>query len=321
MSLPTSASNAPMNMRVTAIRYAADDINVYEIRRPDNAALPHAEPGAHIDVHMPSGLMRQYSLVTADGDERAYLIGIKRDRASRGGSRFMHEQLRVGQMLEIGGPRNNFPLCETASHTVLIAGGIGITPIWCMAQRLMRLNRSFELHYACRERREAAFLDTFSALPQAHLHFDCENDGRVLDISSVVGNAPDGSHFYCCGPQGMLAGYEAATASIDEERVHIEYFAPRAVAACDGGYVVQLHRTGQQFEVPPGKTILQVLREGGVAAPYSCEEGICGACQVDVIEGTPDHRDSVLTERERASGETMMICCSGVLGERVVIDF
>ncbi|BBU33039.1 oxidoreductase (plasmid) [Burkholderia sp. THE68] len=321
MSLQMNAADAPMNMRVTAIRYAADDINVYEIRRPDNAALPRAEPGAHIDVHMPSGLMRQYSLVTADGDERAYLIGIKRDRASRGGSRFMHEQLRVGQMLDIGGPRNNFPLCETASHTVLIAGGIGITPIWCMAQRLMRLNRSFELHYACRERSEAAFLDTLTALPQARLHFDSEQEGRVLDMPGIVARAPEGSHFYCCGPQPMLKGYEDATASIDQERVHVEYFAPRAVAACDGGFVVQLHRTGQQFEVPAGKTILQVLRESGVAAPYSCEEGICGACQVDVVEGTPDHRDSVLTEREQASSRTMLICCSGSKSGRLVIDF
>jgi tetrachlorobenzoquinone reductase len=321
MSLPMSASDTRMSMRVTAIRYAADDINVYEIRRPDNAALPHAEPGAHIDVHMPSGLMRQYSLVTADGDERAYLIGIKRDRASRGGSRFMHEQLRVGQMLDIGGPRNNFPLCETAKHTVLVAGGIGITPIWCMAQRLMRLNCSFELHYACRERREAAFVDTLSALPQAALHFDAEHDGRVLDIAGIVARAPEGSHFYCCGPQPMLAGYEAATASVDAERVHIEYFAPRAGAACEGGFVVQLHRTGQQFEVPPGKTILQVLREAGVSAPYSCEEGICGACQVDVLEGTPDHRDSVLSEREQIAGDTMLICCSGSKSERLVIDF
>ena len=321
MSLQMSASHAPMNMRVTAIRYAADDINVYEIRRPDNALLPRAEPGAHIDVHMPSGLMRQYSLVTADGDERAYLIGIKRDRASRGGSRFMHEQLRVGQMLDIGGPRNNFPLCETAAHTVLIAGGIGITPIWCMAQRLMRLHRSFELHYACRERREAAFLDTLVSLPQATLHFDAEHAGGVLDIEAIVANAPAESHFYCCGPQPMLAGYEAATASVDSERVHIEYFAPRAAAACEGGFVVRLHRSGQEFDVPPGKTILQVLREAGVAVPYSCEEGICGACQVDVIEGTPEHRDSVLSEREQAAGDTMMICCSGARSGRLVIDF
>ncbi|BAO92182.1 PDR/VanB family oxidoreductase [Caballeronia cordobensis] len=321
MSLQTSAVDGPVNMRVTAIRYDADDINVYEIRRPDNAALPRAEPGAHIDVHMPSGLMRQYSLVTADGDERAYLIGIKRDRSSRGGSRFMHEQLRVGQMLDIGGPRNNFPLCETAAHTVLIAGGIGITPIWCMAQRLMRLNRSFELHYACRVRGDAAFLDTLSALPQASLHFDAEHEGRVLDIAAIVGRAREGSHFYCCGPQPMLAGYEAATASVDPECVHAEYFAPRTAAACEGGFVVQLHRTGQQFDVPAGKTILQVLREAGVAAPYSCEEGICGACQVDVIEGTPDHRDSVLSEREQVAGGTMLICCSGAKSQRLVIDF
>ncbi|HEY4299032.1 MAG TPA: PDR/VanB family oxidoreductase, partial [Paraburkholderia sp.] len=272
-----SGADGAISMRLTSVRYAADEINLYEMRRPDNGMLPAAAPGAHIDVHLPNGIMRQYSLVTADGDPRAYVIGIKRDRASRGGSAFIHDRLRVGQTLNVGGPRNNFPLLETAEHTVLVAGGIGITPIWAMAQRLQKLGRSFELHYACRERREAAFLDQLESMPQAHLHVDTEHAGRPLDIAAIVAGAPQGAHYYCCGPLPMLDAYEAATASLDPEQVHAEYFTPKAAAACEGGYVVELHRTGQTFAIPEGKTILQVLREGGVAAPYSCEEGICGA--------------------------------------------
>jgi ferredoxin-NADP reductase len=319
----TADAGAPgtIEMRLTSIRYAADDINLYEMRRPDNARLPAAGPGAHIDVHLPNGIMRQYSLVTADGDPCAYVIGIKRDRASRGGSIFIHDRLRVGQKLTVGGPRNNFPLLETVGHTVLVAGGIGITPIWAMAQRLLKLGRSFELHYACGERREAAFLEQLVAMPQAHLHVDAESGGRPLDIAAIVARAPQRSHYYCCGPLPMLSAYEAATASLDAAQVHAEYFMPKAQAACEGGYVVELHRTGQTFAIPEGKTILQVLREGGVAAPYSCEEGICGACQVKVVAGTPDHRDSVLSEREKQAGDTMLICCSGSKSGRLVIDF
>ncbi|MFM0265454.1 PDR/VanB family oxidoreductase [Paraburkholderia sediminicola] len=319
----TADAGAPgtIEMRLTSIRYAADDINLYEMRRPDNAVLPAAGPGAHIDVHLPNGIMRQYSLVTADGDSRAYVIGIKRDRASRGGSIFIHDRLRVGQTLTVGGPRNNFPLLETVGHTVLVAGGIGITPIWAMAQRLLKLGRSFELHYACRERREAAFLEQLAAMPQVHLHVDAESGGQPLEIPAIVAAAPQGAHYYCCGPLPMLNAYEAATASLDAAQVHAEYFMPKAAVACEGGYVVELQRTGQTFAIPEGKTILQVLREGGVAAPYSCEEGICGACQVKVVAGTPDHRDSVLSDREKQAGDTMLICCSGSKSERLVIDF
>jgi ferredoxin-NADP reductase len=308
-------------LRLTGIRYAATDINLYEFRHPDGRALPPATPGAHVDLHLPTGLLRQYSLVTVDRDPRAYVVGVKRDRDSRGGSSHIHDRLRVGQMLEVGGPRNNFPLIEDAAHTVLIAGGIGITPIWCMAQRLIRLGRPFDLHYACRTRDEAAFLDDLLQRSEARLHFDAESGGRFLDVEAVIASAPAASHFYCCGPGPMLDAYEAATAPLPAERVHVEYFSGREAVAVEGGYVVELHRTGERFEIPAGKTILQVLRDAGVAAPYSCEEGICGACQVTVVAGTPDHRDSVLGETERRDGKTMMICCSGSKSERLVIDF
>lgn len=316
-----NASGTTVTMRVTAIRYAADESNVYEFRSLSNAVLPSVQPGAHIDIHLPHGIVRQYSLVTADGDPRAYLVAIKRDRASRGGSSFMHERLRVGQTLQIGSPRNSFPLDERARHTVLIAGGIGITAIWSMAQRLAKLGKSFEMHYACRTRQEAAFVDELEPMSQVNVHIDAECGGRHLDVSAIVAGAPRDSHFYCCGPLPMMEAFEAATAPFAPEQVHVEYFAPRQMAALDGGYVVQLHRTGQQFAVPKGKTILQVLRDSGVGAPYSCEEGICGACQVNVISGVPDHRDSVLSASDQRSGKTMLICCSGSKTERLVIDF
>jgi ferredoxin-NADP reductase len=314
------AQKARLTLRVTAIRYAANGINVYELRRTD-ATLPAAEPGAHVDVHMPDGLVRQYSLVTAGRDLSAYHIAIKRERASRGGSSFMHDKLRVGQLLQIGTPRNSFPLNEDAHHTVLIAGGIGVTAIWAMAQRLESIGRSFEMHYACRERADAAFLDDIERLTHARIHVDANCSGQPLDLRTIVASAPRDAHFYCCGPLPMLDAFEAATSSLPAEQVHVEYFAPKQMAAVDGGYVVQLQRTGQEFEVPKGRTILQVLRDAGVSAPYSCEQGICGACEVNVVSGVPDHRDSVLSASEQQSGKTMLICCSGSKTERLVIDF
>jgi len=316
-----AASKATLTLRVSAIRYAANEINVFELRRPDNAMLPAVEPGAHIDVHLPGGIVRQYSLVTAGRDLRAYLIAIKRERTSRGGSSYMHDKLRVGQLLEIGGPRNSFPLDENARHTVLIAGGIGVTAIWAMAQHLERLGRSFEMHYACRERADAAFLDDIEPLAHTRIHVDADCSGKPLDVRAIVANAPADAHFYCCGPLPMLDAFEAATSAVPAGQVHVEYFAPKQMAALDGGYVVQLHRTGQEFAVPQGMTILRVLRDAGVSAPYSCEEGICGACQVNVVSGVPDHRDSVLSASEQQSGKTMLICCSGSRTERIVIDF
>jgi ferredoxin-NADP reductase len=307
------------DMRLTAIRYAAKDTNIYEFRRPDGASLPGIEPGAHIDIHLPNGMMRQYSLVTAEGDATSYVVGIKRDRASRGGSRYVHEYLSVGEILKIGGPRNNFPLKEDAGHTVLIAGGIGLTPIWSMAQRLQKLGRSFELHYACRDRNEGVFLQELQALRQAHVHIDAEAGG-FLDLAPIIANAPQGSHFYCCGPLPMLAGYEAATKDLPAEQVHVEYFTAKEEAATEGGYIVELRKSGLEFAIPEGRTILQVLRDAGVDTPYSCEEGVCGACEVQVVSGEVDHRDNILTQTERKASKTIMICCSGSKSPRLVLE-
>jgi tetrachlorobenzoquinone reductase len=313
-------ANATMDLRLTAIRYAAKDTHTYEFRRPDGGALPPVEPGAHIDLHLGNGMMRQYSLTTVEGANDAYIVGIKRDRASRGGSIYIHDNLKVGQIVKVGGPRNNFPLNEDAPHTVLVAGGIGITPIRCMAQRLMTRGKSWSMYYSCRDRSEAAFLDELSKRPEVTPHFDAEANGKFLDMKAIVAGAPAGSHFYCCGPLPMLGAFEDATKDLPPEQVHVEYFTAKEAAATEGGYTIVLQKSGRELPVPEGKSILHVLRDAGLDVTYSCEEGVCGACETVVVSGTPDHRDNILTDAERAASKTMMICCSGSKSARLVLD-
>jgi tetrachlorobenzoquinone reductase len=314
------ASDDLIEVQLTAIRYAARDTNLYEFRRPDGKPLPRYEPGAHIDLYLPNGLVRNYSLIVARPDPAVYMFGIKRDPASRGGSRYIHDELRVGRTVKISAPRNNFPLDENAEHTIFLAGGIGITPIWCMVQRLEELQRDWTLHYACRSRADMAFLEPLQVMPQVHFHFDDENAGRVLDIAGIVGAAPKDAHLYCCGPTPMLKAFEAATAHWPREQIHVEYFTPRQEPARKGGFTVELARSGQEFFIPEGRSILEVLLDEGVDVDYSCELGICGACEQRVISGIPEHRDSILTEEEQAENKRVMICCAGCKSERLVLD-
>ncbi len=316
------ASDALIEVRLTAIRYAARDTNIFEFRRLDGQPLPAYEPGAHVDMHLPSGHLRNYSLIVAKPDPGVYTFGIKRDPASRGGSRYIHDELRVGRTLKISAPRNNFRLKEDASHTVLLAGGIGITPIWCMVQRLVELGRPWTLHYGCRSRADMAFLEELQGMSGAKFHFDDENAGRVLDVAGVVSVAPKDAHLYCCGPTPMLNAFEATSKDWPRDQVHVEYFTPRQdlSKAKKGGFTVELARSGQEFFIPEGRTILEVLLDEGVDVDYSCELGICGACEQRVISGTPEHRDSILTEEEQAENKRVMICCAGCKSERLVLD-
>jgi ferredoxin-NADP reductase len=302
------------------IRMVARDTNLYTFERPDHGPLPPAEPGAHIGVILPNGIERQYSLVHAGSDLTEYTVGVKRDANSRGGSVYMHDQLRVGLKLRIVPPRNNFPLKEDADLVVLIAGGIGITPIYCMFRRLIALGRPWELYYSCRSRMDTAFLSELSKYPQVHFHFDDEEQGRFLNVAAIVEKLPKSAHLYCCGPAPMLAAFEAATQHWAPQQVHVEYFTPKFAAAQEGGYVVELARSKRELVIPPGKSILQAVREAGIQVPHSCEEGVCGACETRVISGTPDHRDTILTEQERKESATMMICCSGSKSPRLVLD-
>lgn len=309
-----------IEVRLVSIRYAARDTNLYEFARASGGTLPAAEPGSHIDVNLRPDLSRQYSIINPSAAPDTYIVGVKRDASSRGGSRYMHDQLKVGAMLWISPPRNNFALVEDAPYVVLIAGGIGVTPIFAMAERLKHLGRPFELHYAARSREDAAFVSELETMPKAYFSFDDETGGQFLDLASIVAAAPEGAHFYCCGPAPMLAAFESATAILPLERVHVEYFTAKAEAAMEGGYIVELARSGVELVVPQGISILEVVTNAGIDVAYSCTEGICGACETRVISGTPDHRDSILTDQEREAGKTMMICCSGSKSERLVLD-
>src|SRR4051794_14053865 len=213
-----------IDVHVASVRSIADDTNLYELARPGGAPLPAAEPGAHIDLHLANGLTRQYSLVTPHPSPSSYTLGIKRDTNSRGGSRYIFEELKDGRTLTISAPRNHFPLAAGAPHHVLIAGGIGITPIYAMTQRLHADGAAFELHYAGRSRSQLAFRDELAGAAFAYIHCDDEHGGALLDLAVVIARAPQGSHFYCCGPTPMLEAFRAATAAVPQEQVHFEYF-------------------------------------------------------------------------------------------------
>ncbi len=325
-SAGVTATHGLIEARLAKIEDVARDTKTYTFQRVDGGKLPAYKPGAHIDLHLPNGLMRQFSLVVPISDPDSYTVGVKRDENSRGGSRYIIEQMKIGDQIKISAPRNNFPLVEDADHVVLFAGGIGVTPIWCMAQELEAQGRSWKIHYACRSQADMAFMSNLKKLDpnKVHLHFDDETDGKVMDLAAAIAEAPANAHFYCCGPNPMLKAFEAAAASRPRANVHIEYFTPKEDLAAEGsdigGFWVELARSGEEYFIPPGKKVLEVLFDAGVDVDYSCELGICGACETRVISGTVVHHDSVMSEEEQASNEKAMICCCGCTSERLVLD-
>lgn len=311
--------------RLVAIRYEARDVLSFVLAPLDSAPLPSFEPGSHVDVHPTGALNRSYSLSNGLGDDGIYRLTVQRDPKSRGGSVYMHENLRVGQELEISAPRNNFELVEDAPLSVFIAGGIGITPFMPMMVRLNALGKKWRLHYCVRTRDRAAFLNEIEQLAaaghgEAIFNFDEEPGGAMLDLNAVIGSLPADAHVYCCGPTGMLHAYQKACAALPSERVHFEFFSSDVKAAAEGGFTVVLQKSGKEVFVKTGETILNAVRAAGVDVQSSCEEGVCGACETRVISGEPDHRDMILNDRERAESKSMMICCSGCKSERLVLD-
>lgn len=309
-----------LQARLHAIEWLATGIHGFDLRPVDETAWPVATAGAHIDLHLPNGLVRSYSLVNVPGERHRYQIAVLRDQAGKGGSRSVHDQLRVGQVLTLSEPRNHFPLREDAQLSVLIAGGIGITPIWSMAQRLSQTGAPWRLYYSARTRETAAFVDQVEALAAGsgnavHLNFDNGESDKRMDLRTIVAASPSNADFYCFGPMPMLAAFEAATAPCEPGRVHREYFAAPVAAACtaavhDGAFTVHLSRAGKTLSVPPGISVLDAVLQAGVEVPYSCMSGICGACATRVSDGVPDHRDLVLTDAEREAGDQMILCCS-----------
>lgn len=319
-------SNAnPIQAWIHTLRYEADDIISVELRPVTSERLPAFEAGAHIDLHLPNGMVRSYSLFNDCRETHRYVIGVLKDRASRGGSRCVHEQLRVGMRLTISAPRNNFPLHEDASHSVLIAGGIGVTPVLCMARRLKALGRSFEFMYFARSRKSAAFISDIEALGvPLTCHFDDEQGGPPDFMQLLARRTPSTSeHYYACGPSVMLDAFEQTCAELGHGHAHIERFSAVEVAAsvnAKSSYTVELRRSGKTFQVTPEKNLHQQLLDIQADVPFSCEEGVCGSCETRVLEGEPDHRDSVLSADERAKNKVMMVCVSGCKSNRLVLD-
>jgi ferredoxin-NADP reductase len=314
-----------LEARLHAITWQAQGIHSYELRPRDGKPFPGFTAGAHIDLYLPNGLVRSYSLVNPQGETGRYLIAVNRDAASRGGSTSVHDQLRVGDTVTLSAPRNNFPLAEDAVHTVLIAGGIGVTPLWCMVQRLAQIGASWQLYYSARTRAHAAFHDEIEALGKRAganvlFNFDQEPGGKMLDLGAIVARAVPRAHLYCCGPLPILAAFESACAGRDPATVHVEYFSAPAAPVTTGGFTVVLSRSQKSVFVPEGKTILDALLDAGMDVPFSCMEGICGTCETKVLAGVPDHRDLILTESEKQAGKTMMICCSGSKTAELVLD-
>lgn len=314
-----------IQVRIKRISYEAVGINSYELAAFAGGDLAPFTAGSHIDLHLPNGMIRSYSLVNDPSERHCYVIAVNKDAASRGGSVYVHDMLRAGDIIAVSHPRNNFGLEENAAHSVLIAGGIGITPLLSMIRRLDALGRSWELFYAARTHLSAAFLDELNSLrsqsrANLHVNFDHEPSGRMFDLPEIVAKARADAHLYCCGPVPMLEAFEAATRGRPAETVHVEYFKAGEKPASEGGFDVRLARSNRTIKVEAGKTILNALLDAGIAANYACTEGVCGTCETRVIDGIPDHRDLFLGKDEQATNKTMMICCSGSKSGTLVLD-
>jgi ferredoxin-NADP reductase len=307
-------------VRVTRVSSETADIRLIELSPLGDDALPPWDPGAHIDVHLP-GLVRQYSLIGPQGGA-AYRIGVLRDAQSRGGSRYLHEEVRTGDELRIGRPRNLFPLTNGTAPAILIGGGIGITPLLAMAERLRQEEGNWHLHYCVRSRDRLAFVDAMAAFgDRVTIHVD-EEAGGPPDLARLIKEAPSGTHFYCCGPAVMLSAFAAAAAGLPQQRVHIERFAAVVPEgdSCTEEFELVLSRSGRTLRVPEHQSILETLEANGIEAPWSCRLGVCGECRTTVLEGACDHRDSVLSEAERSSQDVILICCSRARTPRLVLE-
>jgi vanillate monooxygenase ferredoxin subunit len=320
--------NAPsaLTVRVTRKAVEAEDICTFELTSTGGTSLPSFSAGSHIDVQVPGGLTRQYSLCNDPAESHRYLIGVLRDAASRGGSGAMHAQVHEGSLLQISPPKNHFALAHHAPRHLLLAGGIGVTPILCMAERLAATGAEFEMHYATRSRARTAFFERIGRAPFAdrvHFHFDDGAPQQKLDIAALLAAQPPGTHLYVCGPQGLMdaALGAARAAGWDEPRLHYEFFgADVKPQAGDGAFEVQLASSGRVIPVAADRSVLAALADAGVVVPSSCEQGVCGTCLTRVIDGVPDHRDQYLLPDEQAANDQFLPCCSRAKSARLVLD-
>ncbi len=332
--LPTTdALQAALQLRVVEARSLNPLIRLFRLRAEGDAALPGYTAGAHVrvQVRLADGRhdWRHYSLINYAEDAEAttvpheYVIAVREEVAGRGGSRFMHVELKEGDVIAVEPPRNDFPLHEGAAATVLVAGGIGVTPMVSMAARRRAEGAPVRLHYAGRSRELMAFLPELQALLAGDLvvHADAEA-GAPLDVDALLARCAADDHLYVCGPKVMLDAVLAATEARGwpKDRVHFELFTAPVAEAGDKAFEVELAQTGKTLTVPAGKSILDCLIDEGCDPLFDCKRGECGVCAVPVISGEVDHRDYVLSEREKAEGKVIQVCVSRARGARLVLD-
>lgn len=318
-----------MQLRVKSITYEAAGINAYELIDAAGNELPPFTAGAHIDVHVPGNFLRQYSLCNDPSERHRYVIGVLKVEGGRGGSKSMHENVHAGDLITVSVPRNNFPLTE-ARRYLLLAGGVGITPIMAMTETLRARGADFDLLYSTRSPDRTAFRQRLAPLADAGRVTFCHSVGdatKRLDVVAALREYREGTHLFCCGPTGLMSAVKAAVTRWPQGSVHFEFFsAPTGPGASesgspeasDGVFEVQLAKSGARFAVPPGKSIVEVLRANGVACETSCEAGLCGTCRTHYLEGEPDHQDFLLTEEERQ--EFVLICCARSKSATLVLD-
>jgi len=296
--------------------FAADGVLALTLRHPLGEELPAWEPGAHVDVVLGPELERQYSLCGDPADRSVWRIAVLREPDGRGGSAHVHEQLRQGDKVRVRGPRNHFRL-ESAPRYRFIAGGIGITPILPMLAAAEAAGAEWTLLYGGRTRNSIAFTDELDGYGD-RVTVSPQDETGLLDLGSVLDELPEGTLVYCCGPGPLL---DAVEERCPAQRLRVERFSPKAQQGGENGeFEVELAQSGRTVTVAPDVSVLDAVRAAGVEVLFSCTEGTCGTCETDVLDGTPDHRDSVLSDEERQSGETMMICVSRCRGKKLVLD-
>lgn len=314
-----------LSVRVISKTPIAIDIVAFEFAAVGDVPLPPFSAGAHIDVHLAPGLVRQYSLCNNPAETHRYQIAVLREPSSRGGSLAMHEQLQVGDVLHISPPRNHFPLTP-AANSLLFAGGIGITPILCMAERLAAIGAGFQLHYCARSADRAAFKERIAASAYAShvdFHFDDGAQAQKLDLGAALRATPADSHLYVCGPAGFIDFVISTAQQLGwpEAQLHREYFAGAAHdTSQDGSFEVVLASSGKAYNVPADTSIVQALAAHGIEIEMSCEQGVCGTCVTRVLEGIPDHRDTYFSDSEKRANNQCTPCCSRALSPRLVLD-
>jgi len=321
MSRVSEAAHLELEVVVARVTRESSSVVSLTLADPAGAALPEWHPGAHIDLVLTDDLVRPYSLCGSPSED-TWRVGVLREPASRGGSTHVHDHVREGDRLTVRGPRNNFPLVD-ASCYLFVAGGIGVTPMLPMLREVHARGAAWRFLFGGRSRESMAFVDEVVAHGDGVVLWPEDTHG-FLPLQEEIEALSPGAVVYCCGPEPLIAAVEAVCAGLGLAAPHVERFAPKQLdddrVAGDRTFTVVLGGSGERYEVPPGRSIIEVLEQHGVETDYSCQEGVCGTCEKRVLSGTVDHRDSLLSDDEKAANEFMMICVSRATSEELVLD-